>query len=322
MSFGQATVDATRLAMREDERVIVLGEDISWGGNFGQFRGLLEEFGPDRIIDMPISEALIMSASVGAAMTGLRPVASMSFLEFTMGAMDEIVNQAAKMRYMSGGQVSVPLVLRASDGILRSSAAQHSGSLESLFTHIAGLKVVAPSNPADAKGLLRSAMDDDDPVIYLENKSITAKRGPVPEDDHRVPLGSASVVLEGTDVTLITYSAMALRGADAAATLADDHDVSAELIDLRSLWPLDFETVASSVSKTGRVVIAHEAWLNGGLGAELSARIGEELFADLKAPVVRIGAARAPIPFSPPLESAVVPGTDAIVDAVLRVLPS
>ena len=320
MSFGQATVDATRLAMREDDRVIVLGEDISWGGNFGQFRGLLEEFGPERIIDMPISEALIMSAAVGAAMTGLRPVASMSFLEFTLGAMDEIVNQAAKMRYMSGGQVSVPLVLRASDGILRSSAAQHSGSLEALFTHVAGLKVVAPSNPADAKGLLRSAMDDDDPMIYLENKSITAKRGPVPEGDHRVPLGVASVVREGSDVTLITYSAMTLRGTAAAATLADQHGISAELIDLRSLWPLDFDTVAASVTKTGRVVIAHEAWLTGGYGAELSARIGEELFADLKAPVVRVGAARAPIPFSPPLESAVVPGADAIVEAALRAL--
>ncbi len=319
MSFGQATVDATRLAMRSDDRVIVLGEDISWGGNFGQFRGLLEEFGPDRIIDMPISEALIMSSAVGAAMTGLRPVASMSFLEFTLGAMDEIVNQAAKMRYMSGGQISVPLVLRASDGILRSSAAQHSGSLEALFTHVAGLKVVAPSNPADAKGLLRSAMDDDDPVIFLENKSITAKRGPVPEGDHRVPLGVASVVREGSDVTLLTYSAMTLRGIDAAAILADQHGIFAELIDLRSLWPLDFETVAKSVTKTGRVVIAHEAWLTGGYGAELSARIGEELFADLKSPVVRIGAARAPIPFSPPLESAVVPGTDAIVEAAIKV---
>ena len=322
MSFGQATVDATRLAMRADDRVIVLGEDISWGGNFGQFRGLLEEFGPDRIIDMPISEALIMSAAVGAAMTGLRPVASMSFCEFTMGAMDEIVNQAAKMRYMSGGQVSVPLVLRASDGILRSSAAQHSGSLEALFTHVAGLKVVAPSNPADAKGLLRSAMDDDDPVIYLENKSITAKRGWVPKGDHRVPLGTASVVQKGTDVTLITYSAITLPAADAAALLAFNHGISAELIDLRSLWPLDFDTVAASVTKTGRVVIAHEAWLTGGFGAELSARIGEELFADLKAPVVRVGAARAPIPFSPPLESAVVPGIDAIVEAALHTLSS
>ena len=184
MSFGQATVDAMRLAMREDERVLVLGEDISWGGNFGQFRGLVEEFGPERVIDMPISEAIIMAVSVGAAVTGLRPVASMSFVEFTLGAMDEIVNQAAKFRYMFGGQVSVPLVLRASDGVLRSSAGQHSSSLEGVFTHMPGLKVVAPSNPSDAKGLLRAAIADDDPVIYLENKRITAKRGPTPLGDH------------------------------------------------------------------------------------------------------------------------------------------
>lgn len=321
MSFGQATVNATSRAMREDERVIVIGEDISWGGNFGQFRGLVDEFGPDRVIDMPISEALIMSAAVGAAMTGLRPVASMSFLEFTLGAMDEIVNQAAKMRYMSGGQVSVPLVLRASDGILRSSAAQHSGSLEAFFVHVAGLKVVAPSNPADAKGLLRSAIADEDPVIYLENKSITAKRDYVPEDDHWVPLGKAAVVVEGSDVTLVTYSAMTLRGLDAVAALADEHGVSAELIDLRSLWPLDFDTIARSVAKTGRVVVTHEAWHTGGFGAEISARIAEELFDELAAPVARVAATRAPIPFSPALEPAVVPGVDEIVAAALRVAP-
>jgi pyruvate dehydrogenase E1 component beta subunit len=267
---------------------------------------------------MPISEALIVSAAVGAAMTGLRPVASMSFVEFTLGAMDEIVNQAAKMRYMSGGQVSVPLVLRASDGVLRSSAGQHSGSLEALFTHVAGLKVVAPSTPADAKGLLRSAMDDDDPVIYLENKSITASRGMVPEDDHRVPLGQAAVRAEGTDVTLVTYSAMALRSEQAVALLAEEHSLSVELIDLRTLWPVDFETISTSLAKTGRVVVAHEGWATGGYGAELSARIGEELFDRLAAPVVRVGAERAPIPFSPPLEQAVVPGVDEIVDAVLR----
>jgi len=304
--------------MRENERTIVMGEDVSWGGNFGQFRGLVDEFGPGRVIDMPISEALIMSAAVGAAMTGLRPVASMSFVEFTLGAMDEIVNQAAKMRYMSGGQTSVPIVLRASDGVLRSSGAQHSGSLEAMFTHIAGLKVVAPSNPADAKGLLRTAMDQDDPVVYLENKAITAKRGMVPEGDHRVPLGLANVVVEGSDVTLVTYSAMVLRGEEAAAILADEHDVSVELLDLRTLWPLDFESVAGSVSKTGRVVVAHEAWRTGGYGAELSARISEELSDELTAPVVRVGAKRAPIPFSPPLEQAVVPGVADIVEAVLR----
>jgi pyruvate dehydrogenase E1 component beta subunit len=318
VSFGQATVDAMQRAMREDDAVILLGEDISWGGNFGQFRGLVDEFGPERVIDMPISEALIMAASVGAAMTGMRPVASMSFVEFTLGAMDEIVNQAAKMRLMSGGQVSVPLVLRASDGVLRSSAGQHSGSLEAMFAHVAGLKVVAPSNPADAKGLLRTAIADDDPVIFLEHKAITAKRGEVPDGDHRVPLGQATICRAGDDVTLVTYSAMVAHGEAAATRLADEHALSVELIDLRSLWPLDFDTIAMSVAKTGRVVVAHEAWRTAGYGAELSARIGEQLFDQLAAPVLRVGARRSAIPFSPALEPAVVPGVDDLVDAVLR----
>src|SRR5262245_21129064 len=320
MSFGQATVDATRRAMLEDDGVIILGEDITWGGSFGQFRGLTDEFGPERVIDMPISEALIVSSAVGAAMTGMRPMASMQFVEFTLGAMDEVINQAAKMRFMSGGQVSVPMVLRASDGVLRSSAGQHSGSLEALFAHIAGLKVVAPSNPADAKGLLRTAIDDDDPVVFLENKAITPSRGEVPDDDYRIPLGSAQVVHEGTDVTLVTYSVMAVHGQKAVGVLAEEHGISAELIDLRTLWPLDFDTIATSVAKTGRAVVAHEAWHTGGFGAELSARIGEELFESLQAPVVRLGAARAPIPFAPSLESAVVPGVAALVNAAVRAL--
>ena len=321
MTFGQATVDATRLAMREDERVIVLGEDISWGGNFGQFRGLAEEFGPDRIIDMPISEAIIMAAAVGAAVTGMRPIASMSFVEFTLGAMDEIVNQAAKFRYMFGGQVSVPLVLRASDGVLRSSAGQHSSSLEGLFTHMPGLKVVAPSNPADAKGLLRSAIDDDDPVVYLENKKITAKRGPVPEGEHRVPLGQAAVRRPGTDLTIVSYSVMALHAAEACETLAAE-GIDAELIDLRSLVPYDREAVLASVGKTGRLVMAHEAWTFGGFGAEVVADVSESAFAALKAPPVRVGAASAPIPFSPPLEEAIVPGPVRIAEAARRVMSS
>ncbi len=319
MGFGQATVDAMRWAMREDERVLVLGEDISWGGNFGQFRGLVEEFGPERVIDMPISEAIIVATAVGAAVTGLRPVASMSFVEFTLGAMDEIVNQAAKFRYMFGGQVSVPMVLRASDGVLRSSGAQHSSSLEGIFTHLPGLKVVAPSNPADAKGLLRSAIDDDDPVIYLENKRITAKRGQVPEEDHRVPLGEARIVREGSDLTIIAYSVMAVHGVSAAERLAED-GVSVELIDLRSLVPVDYATVAASVSKTRRAVIAHEAWLFGGFGAELAARLSYDLFGELEAPIERVGAQSAPIPFSPALEAAIVPGPDEVVDASRRVL--
>ena len=319
MSFGQATVDAMRIAMREDDRVIVLGEDISWGGNFGQFRGLIYQFGPDRVIDMPISEAIIMAVSVGAAVTGLRPVASMSFVEFTLGAMDEIVNQASKFRYMFGGQVSVPLVLRASDGILRSSAGQHSSSLEGLFTHLPGLKVVAPSNPADAKGLLRAAIADDDPVVYLENKRITSKRGPTPIGDHLVPLGSAALRRAGSDVTIVSYSAMALQAEQACRRLSDE-GIEAELIDLRSLVPLDLDPVVDSVCKTGRVIVAHEAWEFGGFGAELVASITSRAFADLRAAPVRVGAAQAPIPFSPPLERAVVPAADEIVDAARRLM--
>ena len=319
MTFGQATVDAMASAMRSDDSVIVLGEDISWGGNFGQFRGLVDEFGPRRVVDMPISEAIIVAVAVGAATAGLRPVASMSFVEFTLGAMDEIVNQASKFRYMFGGQVSVPLVLRASDGVLRSSASQHSSSLEGLFTHLPGLKVVAPSNPADAKGLLRTAIDDPDPVIYLEHKRITAQRGPVPTGDYRVPLGSAAVTRPGADVTVVSYSAMALNALAAAERLASD-GIDVEVIDLRSLVPLDFETVVESVARTRRAVVAHEAWRFGGFGAELAAQLHSELFGELEAPVARIGAASAPIPFSPPLEAAVVPGAEGVEAAVRAVV--
>ena len=319
MTFGQATVDAMASAMRSDDSVLALGEDISWGGNFGQFRGLVDEFGPGRVIDMPISEAIIVAVAVGAATAGLRPVASMSFVEFTLGAMDEIVNQASKFRYMFGGQVSVPLVLRASDGVLRSSASQHSSSLEGLFTHLPGLKVVAPSNPADAKGLLRTAIDDPDPVIYLEHKKITAQRGPVPTSDYRVPLGSAAVTRPGTDITVVAYSAMALNALAAAEQLAAD-GIDVEVIDLRSLVPLDFDTVRESVARTRRAVVAHEAWRFGGFGAELAAQLHAELFGELEAPVARVGAASAPVPFSPPLEAAVVPGADDVAAAVRTVL--
>ena len=319
MTFGQATVAAMRYAMQEDDGVMAIGEDISWGGNFGQFRGLVEEFGPRRVVDMPISEAIIMAVAVGAATTGLRPVASMSFVEFTLGAMDEIVNQAAKFRYMFGGQVSVPLVLRASDGVLRSSSGQHSSSLEGLFAHMPGLKVVAPSNPADAKGLLRSAIDDPDPVVYLEHKKITPKRGAVPDGDYRVPLGSAATVRAGTDVTVITYSAMVNHAIAAAEELAGN-GVEVEVIDLRSLVPLDFASVFESVNRTRRAVVAHEAWRFGGYGNEVAARIYEELFDVLEAPVGRVGAQSAPIPFSPPLEAAVVPAADNIVAAVRAAL--
>lgn len=319
MSFGQATVDAMRYAMREDERVILLGEDISWGGNFGQFRGLVDEFGDRRVIDMPISEAAIMSVAVGAATTGLRPVASMSFVEFTLGAMDEIVNQASKFRYMFGGQVSVPLVLRASDGVLRSSGAQHSSSLEAIFTHIPGLKIVAPSNPSDAKGLLRSAVDDPDPVVYFENKRITSRRDVVSEEDFRVPLGKARVVRPGADITVVTYSVMVWHALDAAGVL-DEEGIDVEVIDLRSLVPLDTKTILESATRTRRVLIAHESWQFGGYGSELAAYISEQLFDTLDAPVSRLGSLSAPIPFSPALEAAVVPGAERIAQSIRQVL--
>ncbi len=320
ISFGQATLEAMQDAMRRDDRVIVIGEDIGWGGSFGQFRGLRDEFGSDRVIDTPISEAIIVAASVGAAVTGLRPVASMSFVEFTMGAMDEIVNQAAKLRYMFGGQVSVPMVLRASDGTLRSSSAQHSESLEALFAHIPGLKVVAPSTPADAKGLLTAAIADDDPVVYLENKKIGSMRGDVPEGAVEVPLGRAEVRRHGNDVTIIAYSIMARHAERAAQELAAEHGIEVELIDLRTLVPLDLETITDSVRRTHRAVVCHEAWVAGGFGAEVAARITEELFDELEAPVMRVGARSSHIPFSPPLERAVVPQHEEIVDAVVRIV--
>jgi pyruvate dehydrogenase E1 component beta subunit len=267
---------------------------------------------------MPISEALILGSAVGAAVTGLRPVASLSFVEFTMGAMDEIINQAAKFRYMFGGQVSVPMVVRASDGVLRSSGAQHSESFEAYFSHMPGLKVVAPSNPADAKGLLRSAIADDDPVIYLENKKITFRKGEVPEGDYRIALGEASVARSGSDVSLITYSVMAQHALEAAQVLFEEHSVEAEVVDLRTLVPLDIESVLTSVAKTRRAVICHEAWTFGGFGAEISSQINEHLFGELAAPVVRVGARSAPIPFSPPLERELVPEASEVVEAVLR----
>jgi len=320
VSFGQATVAAMEHAMTADERVIVLGEDISWGGNFGQFRGLAERFGPERVIDMPISEATIVSVAVGAAVRGLRPVASMSFVEFVLGAMDEVVNQASKFRYMFGGQASVPLVLRASDGTLRSSGAQHSESLEALFAHIPGLRVVAPSNPGDAKGLLRSAIADDDPVIFLENKRIGMRRAMAPAGDHWVPLGKAAVRRAGRDLTIVAYSIMAIHAEAACQILAQEDGIEAELIDLRSLVPLDFEALARSVGLTKRALVAHEAWTFGGFGAEVAASLTERLWGDLAAPVLRVGARSSPIPFSPPLERAVVPEVDEIVDAARRLV--
>lgn len=320
MTFGQATLEAMQFAMDEDPSVVVIGEDISWGGNFGQFRGLVDRYGHDRVVDMPISESLIVALAVGASAAGLKVVASMSFVEFTLGAMDEIVNQASKFRYMFGGQTSVPIVLRASDGIRGSSGAQHSSSLEGMFCNVPGLKVVAPSNGNDAKGLLRAAIADPDPVIYLEHKKITGQRAPVTEGDFTVPLGSAAVVREGTDLTVVSYSNMVNHALVAAEQMATEHGVSVEVIDLRSLIPLDLDTVARSAMKTGAVLAAHESWAVGGFGAEVLAQVREAVPQQSALRTARLGAKTAPIPFSPQLEPAVVPGVAELVTEMRRLL--
>ncbi|MEP7201607.1 MAG: transketolase C-terminal domain-containing protein [Ilumatobacteraceae bacterium] len=319
MTFGQATLEAMQFAMDEDPNVIVVGEDISWGGNFGQFRGLIDRYGESRVVDMPISESLIVALSVGAAVAGLKVVASMSFVEFTLGAMDEIVNQASKFRYMFGGQTSVPIVLRASDGIRGSSGSQHSSSLEGLFCNIPGLKVVAPSNGNDAKGLLRAAIADPDPVVYLEHKKITGQRAAVIEGDFFVPLGSATVAREGADISVVTYSNM-VNIALEAATVLEDEAISVEVIDLRSLVPLDVDTIAMSARKTGIVLAAHESWTFGGFGAEILAQVREALPEQPELCTHRLGARSAPIPFSPALEPAVVPGISDLIAEIRRIV--
>jgi pyruvate dehydrogenase E1 component beta subunit len=248
----------------------------------------------------------------------MRPVASMSFVEFTLGAFDELVNQASKFRYMFGGQVSVPMVLRAADGVLKSAAAQHSESIEALFAHIPGLKVVAPSTPSDAKGLLIESILDNDPVIFLENKRIQPLKGEVPDGFFRIPLGQAVVRRPGKDVTILAYSGMAINGIQACKVLADEHGIDAELIDLRTIVPLDFDCIAKSVAKTHRAIICHEGWVAGGFGAEVASRITEEMFGVLEAPVGRVGAKNSHIPFAPVLERAVVPAAEEIVEAARR----
>lgn len=316
ITFSQATMEAMAEEMARDERVFLMGEDIArQGGIFGQFKSLPQQFGFDRVRDTPISETAIVGAGVGAALAGMRPVVDMHFVDFITVAMDEVVNQMAKIRYMFGGQCTVPVVLRAPDGAARSAAAQHSQSLESWFVHVPGLKVVIPSNPADAKGLLKAAIRDDNPVLYFENKDLFGKKGPVPEDEFFTPIGKAKVVQEGTDVTIVSYSIMLHKALDAAEQLKAD-GISAEVIDLRTIVPIDKETLFESVKKTKHLVIAHEATKNGGVGSELAAIVAEELIDYLDGPIRRVGADFVPIPFSPALEPLMLPQVEDIVRAV------
>jgi pyruvate dehydrogenase E1 component beta subunit len=319
LTYAEATREAMQEEMRRDPTVWLLGEDIALqGGIFGQFQHLPQEFGLSRVVDTPISEAAIVGAAVGAALTGTRPVVDIHFADFLTCAMDEVVNQAAKVSLMFGGQARLPLVIRAPSGMVRSAAAQHSQSPEAWFVHTPGLKVVAPSTPVDAKGLLKAAIRDEGPVLYFEHKALYTLRGPVPDTaaDEPTPIGQAAVRRKGRDVTIISYSRTVHDALAAAEELAAEHGIGAEVIDLRSLWPWDKATVLRSVRKTRRALIAHEAPRVGGFGGEVAATLVEEAFDDLDAPIVRLGAPHTPIPFSPPLEQQVRVTTAQIVAAV------
>jgi pyruvate/2-oxoglutarate/acetoin dehydrogenase E1 component len=319
ITFSEATLEAMREEMQRDKRVFLMGEDIaSQGGIFGQFKGLPQEFGLERVRDTPISETAIVGAGVGAALAGAVPVIDMHFADFIGVAMDEVLNQMAKIRYMFGGQATLPLVLRAPDGVTQSAAAQHSQSLEAWFLHIPGLKVVIPSNPADAKGLLKAAIRDPNPVIYFEHKDLFRQKGNVPDGEYLTPIGKAAVVREGKDVTIVSYSAMLGKCLKAAERLQTEHGVAAEVIDLRTIVPMDMETIYASVKKTHRLVVAHEAVKVGGVGGEIAASVSENILEYLDAPIIRVGAPFTPIPFSPPLEKRVIPQVEDIVQAVLR----
>ncbi|MGR3598809.1 MAG: alpha-ketoacid dehydrogenase subunit beta [Heliomarina sp.] len=305
--------------MQRDGTVWPLGEDLGRGGVFGQYKGLQEMFGAGRIADTPISEACIMGAAVGAAMTGTRPIVEMRFSDFALCAVDELVNQAAKARFMFGGQMRVPLVVREPVGMWRSSAAQHSQSLESWYTHIPGLVVVAPATAADNLGLLKASIRCDDPVVYMEHKNLWSMEGELPEGEHVVPLGQAAIAREGHDVTVVTWSGMRHGCMKAAETLAGE-GIEAEVIDLRTLWPWDREAVFASVEKTGRLLVVHEAVAVSGFGAEIAASVAEALHFRLKAPVARLGAPRIPVAYAPTMEDEARVSTEQIVEAVRKTM--
>ena len=320
LTFGEAVCEALSEEMRRDERVFMMGEDVgSAGGVFKIFDGLMEEFGPERVRDTPISEAGFTGLGVGAALTGTRPVVDIMFGDFVALAMDQIVNQAAKIRYMSGGQAAVPLTVHITMGAGRSSAAQHSQSLHAWFAHIPGLKVAIPSTPYDAKGLLKTAIRDDSPVMVFEDKMMYRLEGPVPKEGYTIPFGQAEIKREGEDVTFVATSSMVHVALNAAEQLAEE-GISAEVVDPRTLVPLDRETLIASASKTGHVVIVDEGYQSYGITAELAAVIAEGAFDYLDAPIVRLGATDVPVPFSPSLEFETIPNEEKVTAAVRGML--
>jgi|TARA_B100000242_G_scaffold115085_1_gene80257 pyruvate dehydrogenase E1 component beta subunit len=329
-TFRQALNEALHLEMSRDKNVIIFGEDVcggtggtgekdAWGGAFGVTKGLLSEFGPDRIMDTPITESAFVGAAVGAAMTGLRPVTEIMFVDFLGVCFDQIFNQAAKVRYMFGGKADMPMVLRASYGAGASSASQHSQALYPIFTHIPGLKVVVPSNPYDAKGLLINAIRDEDPVIFLEHKMLYDFSGEVPDEAYTVPFGEAGIIREGKDVTLISLGKMVNVCQEAADELAKEN-VAASILDLRTISPLDEETILEFTEETGRVVVVDEAYPRCGVAADVSSIIVEKAFSDLKAPIKKVTPPHSPVPYAPNLEQAFLPSSQNVIDAVKEVI--
>jgi acetoin:2,6-dichlorophenolindophenol oxidoreductase subunit beta len=322
MTYAEALNEALREEMRRDPTVFVMGEDVAiWGGGgvFGVTKGLVEEFGPERIRDTPISEQVIAAAAVGAAATGTRPVAEIMYVDFIGLAMEPIVNQAAKMRYMFGGKIALPVVIRAQEGGGRGNAAQHSQSLEAWFAHIPGLKVAVPSTPHDAKGLLKTAIRDDNPVIFLEHKVLYFTKGEVPEGEYTIPFGQADVKREGTDVTVVGIHTQVLEALKAAEEL-EGEGISVEVIDPRTVSPLDIDTIVKSVEKTGRLVVSHQAYEQGGIGGEIIARVVDRAFDYLDAPPQRVCGKNVPVPYAETLERAALPYKEEIVEAIRRVL--
>jgi pyruvate dehydrogenase E1 component beta subunit len=324
ITYVQAFVEAVKLEMAADETVFIAGEDVgAHGGVFHTFDGVQAEFGERRAVDTPISEQAIIGLGVGAAVTGLRPIVDLMFMDFTLVAADQIINQAAKLKYMFGGQARLPMVITTTGGAGLSAAAQHSQSLEALFCHIPGLKVVFPSNGHDAKGLMAASIRDDNPVLFVLHKRMLGLRGPVPEERYEIPLGVANVTRAGSDVTVVSWGRTANECLAAAEQLAGE-GIQCEVVDLRTLSPLDIDTVVASVKKTNRVVVAHEAVRFGGFGAEVAAQIQELAFDHLDAPVGRVAAPSSPIPFTPALEGLYVPDAAKIAagirDAVARPL--
>jgi pyruvate/2-oxoglutarate/acetoin dehydrogenase E1 component len=314
MTFAEAIREALAEEMRRDSRVFILGEDVAEAGTpFKVLSGLVEEFGTKRVVDTPISEAGFTGLAVGAAMTGLRPVVDIMFGDFLTLTMDQMVNQAAKVHYMSGGKWKVPLVMRTTLGAARRSAAQHSQSLHAWFSHVPGLKVVLPSTPYDAKGLLKTAIRDENPVVFFEDKMMYKLKGPVPAKEYTIPLGLADFKREGHDVTIVATSSM-VQLALGAAVLLEEIGISAEVIDPRTTWPLDEKTLIESAKKTSRAIVVDEGYGRYGVTAEIAAVIAEGAFYSLDAPVKRLGAMHVPIPFSPPLEDATVPSERALFD--------